>query len=330
MWKGHTDCVQSWRGKIGEPYPVWDTEESYILCLVSRYADAFVRELIRLVKELGVTYFKWDGISQYGCDDPGHHHGGAGNSEEERAQCYAFEQVRVMCRMAEQLSEACPEAIVDFDITEGGRSVGLSFLSAGKYFPVNNGPYYNNYDLPTPDDGYTNIFVRPGPARGWICRQTVDYDRWIPSSLFLTHYFPDDPEASQIVNIASLILGQNGFWGDLLNISPEGVKRISGILKQYKRIRDDLTQAFPVRCGKIGGSPEIHEKIFNRTGRGAVVVFANAAGHYEYVTSNVVQENYCSPTPGVTVSRDPQGRASISVHFEESGAKIIFFGISAD
>jgi alpha-galactosidase len=42
---------------------------------------------------------------------------------------------------------------VDFDITEASRSVGLAWLSAGKYFLINNGPYYMNYDLAVSEEG---------------------------------------------------------------------------------------------------------------------------------------------------------------------------------
>ncbi len=62
----------SWRGQERKPYPVWETEESYPMCLVSRYSDVFADQLIRVAKDLGVTYFKWDGIDQYGCDSPHH------------------------------------------------------------------------------------------------------------------------------------------------------------------------------------------------------------------------------------------------------------------
>ena len=30
--------------------------------------------------------------------------------------------------------------------------------------------------------------INPGPARGWICRKILGYDRWIPSVLMMTHY----------------------------------------------------------------------------------------------------------------------------------------------
>src|SRR3954454_24351038 len=84
-------------------------------------------------------------------------------------------------------------------------------------------------------------FFYPGPARTWICRSPLTYDRWLPSILLLTHYFPDDPASSQMVNVASLILGQNGIWGDLPKVSEAGIAGIAEIIRRYKEVRDDIT-----------------------------------------------------------------------------------------
>jgi hypothetical protein len=88
----------------------------------------------------------------------------ASNSAQERRDCCAFEQVRAMVRIVEQLQAEFPEAIVDFDITEAGRSAGLAWLSAGKYFLVNNGPYHMNYDIPFDRERENwNMLFYPGP-----------------------------------------------------------------------------------------------------------------------------------------------------------------------
>lgn len=326
MHQEHQDCIMSWHGQPSGIWKVWETEESQNLCLVSRYADDFADELIRLVHEVGVTYFKWDAIGQYGCDDPGHWHGDAGCSEQERADSYAFQLGLAMQRVVDRLGRACPQAIVDFDITEGGRYVGLGFLAAGKYFLINNGPYYGSFNIPGDIRNWGNVFVWPGPARGWVCRTPLTFDKWLPSVLFLTHYLPDDPADSQLINIASLILGQNGIWGDLLTISEEGVARFGHLLGLYKQVRDDITAASPVRVGSAAGSPEIYEKISN--GRGVVCIFSSARGAYGYVTTHAVSETDYA-TDGATVTRDAQGRAVITCSFEKAGAQMIFFGVGA-
>ena len=64
-----------------------------------------------------------------------------------------------------------------------------------------------------------------------------------PSVLFLTHYLPDDPAANQMMTVGSLILGQNGIWGDLLSISSDGVTRMARLIAAYRQVRDDVTSA---------------------------------------------------------------------------------------
>jgi alpha-galactosidase len=297
------------------------------MCLVSRYSDVFADQLIRVAKGLGATYFTWDAIDQYGCDSPRHAHGNASNSPQERADSYAFQLVQQMSRMADKLAKACPDAIVDFDVTESGRAVGLSFLSSGRYFLINNGPYYMNYDIPFDrENSNWNVFFYKGPARTWICRSALGFDQWIPSTLFLTHYFPDDPLASQEVNVASLVLGQNGIWGDLLGIGDAGIHYISSMLARYKKVREAITESDPVVTGLVGGSPEIHEKISARSGKGAVVIFATTAGRYSYVTRHkVVPQHWASE--GVKVDIDSAARGRLSFDFTKPGAKLLFFGV---
>lgn len=331
----YRDCA-IWRGgKESEPQPVWETEPSRSFCLVSRYADAFAEQLIRLNRELGVTYFKWDAVGQEnGCASPNHNHGGEENSESERADCYEFELARSLVKIAEKVNAACPDAICDLDMTESGRAMGLAFLSAGKYFLINNGPYFASYDLPTPGAN-ENLFFYPGPARPTLCREALDYDRWIPAHLFLTHYFPDEtPEPaphwslphgradSLEVNLASLILGHNGIWGDLLSLSPAGVQRIADTLSAYRRVARAMNVAAPLRSGKVGSSPEIHEKITQ--GQGAVVIFSPRCGSYAYVTHNPAGKPFWR-SEGLFVRHDSQGRAILAAVFTRPGAKIVFF-----
>ncbi len=331
MLKTHGDCIQTQDGRRPDPWVVWETEASTGCCIVSRYGQDFAGELIRLNRELGVTYFKFDAVDQYGCNDPGHGHGNAANSGAERGDCYAFQMPLAMAHIAELVSDAVPEAICDFDMTESGRSFGLAFLSAGKYFLVNNGPYNQNYDRPLAPDGNWNLFFYPGPARDWICRGPLVFDQWIPSTLFLTHYLPDDPEGNQMLSLASLVLGQDGIWGDLPAISEKGVALFGLVLGKYKEVRDDIAEAFPVVSGPVGGTPEVHEKIAPN-GRGAVVMFASHGTH-RYITSNRA-DRHIWHDEGTTVAFDDAGRAVITADFvphpgpfPKAGAHIVFFGV---
>lgn len=147
--------------------------------------------------------------------------------------------------------------------------------------------------------------------------------------LFTGHYFPDDSYDSQIVNIGSLILGHNGIWGDLPAVSEKGVQLFANLMGLHKQVSEDITESWPVRSGLVAGSPEIYEKISERTGRGVVVVFATEPGEYSYVTRNRVVAEHWS-TDGVSFRRDERQRASLRMNFVASGAKIIFFGVKPD
>ena len=315
------DCIACGRDVEPRPFPVWETEESYPMCLVSRYWEDFADQLIRLARTVGVRYFKWDSVDMYGCDLENHFHGAKGTSAAESRDCHAFLVARYMSKIVDKLCAAVPDAIVDMDITEGGRCFGLGFMSSGKFFSLNNGPYYQNYDIRIPGDQWSNIFVNPGPARTWICRRNLCYDKWIPSVLMMAHYLPDDPRDSQLMNIASLILGQNGIWGDLPAVSDEGVKLFGDILSVYKRVRDDITEAYPKVTGRPGEVFEVHEKISG--GRGAIVMFANTPGHYDYRISAGVSENLT--VFGGAGLTERNGEKWLSADFRAPGAAIVFF-----
>jgi alpha-galactosidase len=312
----------------GEPLhrgPIWETEESASMCLASGYADAYIETLVRLHEELGVSYFKWDAISQYGCDSPLHNHGAAANTPAERAECYAFESGRQMIRIVEEVTRRCPGVIVDFDVTEGGRFVGLGFLSVGKYFLVNNGPYFHDFDIPRsvkmePDT--INAFFYPGAARPRVCRTGARYDAVIPSILFLTHYLPDGPALAQRNSLASLMLGGNGIWGDLVGLSEDDIALIAGQLASYKRVAEGVTRAVPRVRGFAGSSPEVHEKIDAATGSGLVALFTVTPGTFAHTTQPL--------PPGVSVEgadsweRLDDGRVRLSVDLGRNDARVVF------
>ncbi len=319
----HRKSIMWNNGKETDAHPVWETEESHSLCLVDGYWDTFADELIRVARELDVRYFKWDAVDSYGCESGAHGHGEPGSPVSERRDCYAFQMIRALTRTADKVCRAFPDAIVDMDVTEGGRCMGLGFLSAGKFFAINNGPYYSSYDVPVPKDGWFNLFFHPGPARTWICRKGLSYDKWIPSVLFMCHYLPDDPAESQRIGLASLILGQNGVWGDLPAISKGGVDLFHEVLSAYKRVRDDITAADPYVVGRPGETFEVHEKIHASNGQGVVCLFAAVPGTYRYRIRGAAAGKATSFGP-VVLDRGPDGVwATVTVARADSG--ILFF-----
>lgn len=333
-YKNNIDYRLAQNGK-GVGNLVWEIETYYYMCLASDYSDIFIKKMVQLYKELGVTYFKWDGISQYGCDSPYHNHGNDANTKEERTECYSYKMGMAMIRIVEEVTRQCPEVIVDFDVTEGGRFVGLGFLSVGKYFLVNNGPYAKDFDLPEKFDAatnevavnlspYTNIFFFPGPARSRFCRQNTKYDFFAPSILFLTHFLPDAPVLSQNNSLSSLMLGGNGIWGDLLSLQKEDIELFNKTLVRYKKVADCVTESYPIVKGFIGSSPEIYEKINHEKSKGIVCFFTRARGTYTYITDklnpDLIPEIYGADNYEYT----PDGRLTITVILEEDCARTVF------
>ena len=323
MLRRHPGDLTCLEGETPGSFGVWETEESYEMCMVSPYWEDFADRLIELARTVGVRYFKWDGVGMYGCDRANHFHGDETAAPGDRHDCYSFLVGVYLSKVADKLCAAVPDAIVDMDITESGRCVGLGFLSAGKYFAINNGPYYQNFDAAVPQDVWTNVFVHPGPARTWIMRQGLSFDKWIPSVLMMAHYLPDDPERSQRMNLASLMLGQNGIWGDLPAVSEEGVALFGRVLGIYKRLRDDITRAYPVVYGQPGETPEVYEKISD-SGRGMAVLFGNQSGGYTYRLTAKTDKNATVFGPA-EVLRD--GAATlIRFRCDAPEAAIVFFG----
>jgi alpha-galactosidase len=334
MAAGHPECLKLKGGQPYAPAPVWQTEASQPYCLISRFGQDLIERLIEFYRQLGVTYFKWDGVETYAwgesgrsaCDAAQHGHGSEANTPQERSDCAAFQFPLAMVAMVERLIEACPQAIVDFDVTEAGRAVGLAFLSVGKYFLINNGPYFQDYNIPLPPDGNWNMLFYPGPARTWFCRAPLAYDRWIPSILFMSHFLPDEPRDSQLLNLASLVLGGNGLWGDLPAVSPAGVEQIASLVSAYKQVRADITAGSSIRSGEVSTSPEIYEKINQLNGRGVVALFTNSPESVHYISKEPVSSDYIA-SDGVRVSFFSDRHAVVDMNAAGSSTTgLVFFG----
>ena len=308
--------------------PVWETEQSYGMCLVSGYSDWFIEKLVEIGKRYNVRYFKWDAVDMMGCNCPSHNHGAENNTPEERELNFRFQCGMQLTRIASEVSKRLDGAIVDLDITEGRRYVGLGFLAAGKFFYINNGPYYHDFDIPNAKITYKNnwnVFFYPGSARNRVCRQSLAYDKIIPSILFLTHFLPDRPLYSQKETLASLILGGNGIWGDLLEMQDDDIELFCSILKKYKNISYDILNAYPKRRGFIGASPEIYEKINYKTSRGIIVLFSREPAEIEYYTQILEQkQNNIDGADEYEYTDD--GHLKIKVNLGKNDSRIVFIG----
>ena len=314
---------------------VWEKPDNYGMCLVSDFADYHITVMKKLYNEFGVTYFKWDGIYQFGCTSDQHKHGNSDNTIEERSDCYSFKMGLEMIRIVEELSLECPEVIVDYDITENKRFVGLGFLSVGKYFLINNGPYAEDFDFPykpevesnmvaTKMESGANLFFFPGAARSRICRQGVKYDKFVPSSLFLAHFLPDAPVLSQMNSLCSLMLGPNGIWGELADLSEDDIKIFSETLQKYKRVRDSINESYPKTKGNIGTSPEIHEKINYDKSEGLICFFTVSKGTFTHITDTIETAKFCNVDGADSWEITPSGRLKITVTLEKNQARPVF------
>lgn len=322
----HPGLRQTCRGRVPAPAKVWHSEESYRMCFSSDWWKVFADRLIEIGRAEGVSYFKLDAIDLYGCDAAGHGHGDADTPEDERLKCCAFDQCRCLAKMAERVSAALPGSICDFDVTEPGRGVGLAFLSAGKFFVSNNGPYYSNLDLPydwANPTFWCNPLVRPGAARTWFMRVAADYDKWLPGTLFMCHYLPDLPRSSQLVNLGSIVLGQGGIYGEFSEAGAEGRKLFRDCFAAYRQVREAALGVQPVRVGRVGDDFEVHEKL-SGDGAGFVVMFSNSPGEKSYVTER--RAGRVLWTGGdVAVTTDARGRAVLRASFDGRGAVLAFF-----
>ncbi|MBI4927695.1 MAG: alpha-galactosidase, partial [Anaerolineae bacterium] len=326
VYKDHPEWAMTWEGKEHDHFVVWETEESTGMCLASDYANSFAEVMLRFRKELGVTYFKWDGVGQYGCDSPLHHHGGEENSSEERSECYAYQMGLHMIQIIEKVAASYPDVVVDFDATECERFVGLGLLSVARLFLINNGPYAKDFDTAESlgINPWMNMFFYPGAARPRVCRRASQFDAVVPSHLYLVHYLPDGTRSALENSLASLVLGGNGIWGDLPALSETDVAFWAENLADYKRVISAVNLAYPRTRGFIGSSPEVHEKIVPDQAAGLITFFTVTEGRFTYITQPLELTRLGEVKGADEWEMTHDGRLKITVNLDRDGARTVF------
>jgi alpha-galactosidase len=198
---------------------------------------------------------------------------------------------------------------------------------------VNNGPYAHDFDQPAeftwgnekpiPMNPWYNVMFYPGAARSRFCRTGANFDSFAPSTLFLTHFFPDGDVKARENALASLVLGGNGIWGHLSVLTEEETSFWKKQLSFYKQARD-AAAAVPARVtGVVGSSPEIHEKIDRESGKGVLVFFTCISGTFEHIAGpftakpNIINAD--------TVEDLGDGFLRITVNLERNSARTVFF-----
>jgi hypothetical protein len=249
----------------------WDKE---VFCLASDYHRYLIEKCKRLI-DVGIRFFKWDGIDKHLCPSALHQHGTALNSEMERRQNMGFAVPLRVADAIRQLKEYCPDVVVEVDVTEPSRSVGLAVLSEGKYFWMNNGgSAYGDY----------------GPLRAKSTRFIPNlYGSLFPHSLMNYASYPHNasPSYSSRCNVNSCLLGGRGFWGNLTLMERGDLERVGFLVAKARRVADATSFGPPRISGPVGSSPEIYEWFDAKRGIGQIIGFSGSACSVDYLVKGV-------------------------------------------
>ncbi len=254
----------------------WDKN---ILCFNSGYKDYFISKCKELI-DIGIRYFKWDGIDKHLCDSDKHFHGDSNNSVMERKQNQGFSIPLEITDAIRQLKEYNPEIIVEVDVTEADRSVGLAILSEARFFWMNNGAsWYGDYST----------------YRAKSMRMITNlFGHFMPSTLQTYANFPiNDPTyQAQNYNVNSSLIGGRGFWGNISRMTEDERLRVGNIVNKVKLVENEIKDVYPKIIGNVGSSPEVYEFINNENSIGKIIGFSSSAIKYRHVVQNINTNNF--------------------------------------
>ena len=168
------------------------------------------------------------------------------------------------------------------------------------------------------------MFFFPGPARSRICRHGALFDSFVPSVLFLSHFLPDPPVLSQMNSLCSLMLGSNGIWGELADLSEEDIGLFANTISKYKRVRDSVNESYPKAKGCIGSSPEIYDKIQYAKAEGLICFFTKAGGEFTYVTDPMDTGRISGVDGADAWEITAAGRLKVTVVLKDNEARPVF------
>ncbi|MBP1647771.1 MAG: hypothetical protein H6Q30_1216 [Bacteroidetes bacterium] len=258
--------------------PVVGRWQKHIFCFDSDYRKYFLQKCKDRIDE-GIRYFKWDGIDKHLCASPLHHHGDEKNSPEERRQKQGYDLPLLVADAIRQLREYRSDVVVEIDVTEPHRSVGLAILSEGKYYWMNNGAsWYGDYST------HRSKSMRNIP--------NLFYKLFPPSLQTYANYPHDNTTySSWRNNVNSSLIAGWGYWGNLALIDSSDLERTAKVVALSKKILRSSAALQPKVTGRVGGTTEIYELVDRRGAVGQVVAFSGSAHECDYVIQGMQRKN---------------------------------------
>jgi len=274
----------------------WDKN---VACFETEYKNYFISRCKTLIDQ-GIRYFKWDGMDKHFCSDPNHKHGGQDVSPSERNVLHLYALPLDVTDAINQLKEYQSDIIIEVDITEAHRSVGLAILSEARYFWMNNGAsWYGDYS------SYRAKSMRMVTNKYWS---------FLPSTLQTYANFPlNNPlYNSQRYNVSSSLIGGGGFWGNIALMTDKERNRVGNLVNSIKRVESESMAIRPKVTGVVGSSPEIYEFVNFEKALGKVIAFSSSAIKKEYVLHSIAGNNLLALlNNSYSLSED-----ELTIHFE--------------
>lgn len=240
-----------------------------VIDFVSGYCDLFINDCKKLIDQ-GVRYFKWDAIGTYYSACTGAQHGTSQDPEADVIARYGYLLPLYIKKAMSALMQYNSDVIIEIDLTENKRALmGLSTISAGKLFFINNGASdYGDYSQ----------------YRAKTSRLVVnEYNGIIPLPLFTYYNYPQNsyPFLSQRYNVNSSLIGGWGLWGNLGLMKETQKKRVYEFwIKNAERIQPFIAETPTAIIGKVGASPEIYTTVNTNESAGQVIAFSGSPLNY--------------------------------------------------
>jgi hypothetical protein len=256
-----------WAIKDKEGVPV-KLGSARVFDFVSGFSDLFIDDCKKLIDQ-GVRYFKWDAIGTYYSSCTDGFHGSDKDPKEEVIARYRYLLPLYVKKAMVALMRYNPDVVVEIDLTENARALmGLSTISAGKLFFVNNGASdYGDYSQ----------------FRAKSTRTVAnEYNGIIPLQVFTYYNYPVNsyPFRSQRYNVNSSIICGRGIWGNLSLMSSEQRSRAGKLVNKAKLVSPFIKTTQTTILGKVGASPEIYTEVNAPAAAGQVIAFSGSAMHY--------------------------------------------------